>query len=142
MHSIPDNTCNEQGEREHCFSKMRFLRTNKHRQSFVQGIAREETIERCIGIMEAEIHQLEEVTNHSQVESGEPTQNLSTRYSIADSSRKIVSIPHWLTSNDTDPAFTVSSNCFWSMLLTYYIEVSPEPQRPHPAEATPNSRSS
>ena len=74
----------------------------------MQGIAREETIEHRIGVMEAEILRLEEAINWAQIESGEPTQNLSTRYSIADSSCKIVSIPHWLASNDTDPAFTVS----------------------------------
>ena len=119
MHLIPDNKCNGQGEHEHCFSKMRFLRTNKHRQSFVQGIAREETIERCIGVMETEIHQLEELTNQSQIENGEPTQNLSTRYSIAQSSPDIVSIPDWITSNNTDPAFTVSANCF----LVYVINL-------------------
>ena len=100
-------------------SKMWFLWTNKHQQSFVQGIAWEETIKHCIGVMETEIHWLEELTNQSQIENGEPTQNLSTHYSIAQPSPSIVSIPHWITSNNTDPAFIVSANCF----LVYVINL-------------------
>jgi hypothetical protein len=76
-------------------------------------MAREETIERSIGEMDTELQELaQELANTKEVpdfpSDDDCIPSPEARYTIAESSREVVSIPQWLESNATDPAFKVS----------------------------------
>lgn len=100
-----------QGEREHCFSKSRFQRTNKQRSSFVGGIAREEAIERSITEIEKELTQLQEKELLKNSEPGSSCEvdgsALQGHYVMADQSRSPIILQRWLRENASDPALTV-----------------------------------